>query len=210
MFWLDEAFPVLCHEAFMQGIEKIKLTIRRSDWWWNERNHPLFISPQRGKSGQDADLVDQMLRDIATESRGGAVPWMEGAWGCAFKHLGSLREVEIEFETADDKKEELLAILRWARTWRFPLAEEGLVLSAEGTDVTTMSWQTPMCYWSDICPYCGSVGSCRLVHSVPAAVQTQKEECKHRMKARQLGRGPTCHVYSMLWRKVAREPDARR
>jgi len=204
MFWLEQTFPLLCHEAFMHGIEKLKLTIRRSDWWWNERNHPLGISPHRS-NGQNPNFVEQMLLDISTESRDGSVPWLESAWGSAFKHLKSIKEVEIEFETSDDKKDELLAILKWARTWKFPL-DGGMVLSAEGTDVTVMSWQTPLCYWSDICPYCGSRWSCgRVRESEP-----RNEKCKERMHARQLGRGPTCHIYSMLWRKVAREPNARR
>ena len=88
--------------------------------------------------------------------------FFERAWGSAFKHLKSIKEVEIEFETSDDKKDELLAILKWARTWKFPL-DGGMLLSAEGTDVTVMSWQTPLCYWSDICPYCRGCWSCGYV-----------------------------------------------
>ena len=48
LFWLEGKFPYLCKESFMQGIEKVKITIRRGDWWWNERNEQLGINPQRG------------------------------------------------------------------------------------------------------------------------------------------------------------------
>ena len=33
-FWLEQHFPKFCEESFMQGIEKVKVTIRRCDWWW--------------------------------------------------------------------------------------------------------------------------------------------------------------------------------
>ena len=208
MFWLEQTFPLLCssHQPFLPSIQKLKLTLRRSDWWYNERNAPLSISPYRNNS----ENANSMLQDMSTSSRGEELLFLPNSWGSAFKHLPSLKSLEIEFETSDDKKDELLSILKWARTWRFPLSEDGVVLSAEGTDVTSMSWQSPMCGWSDICPYCGSHGSCRLMLNAPTAGQQQKEECRLRMKARQLGRGPICHVYSVLWRKVAKEKDARR
>jgi hypothetical protein len=196
MYWLEQTFPIFCHQYFMQGIQKVKITIRRSDWWWNERNAPLAISPHRNDYGQN---VVKMLQDIATEQRGGVVSWSPGAWGSAFKHLKSLKELEIEFETSEDKKAELEAILKWAKTWRFPL-NDGMVLSTEGLDVTSSSWQTPMCYWSDHCPHCGKLGRCRLVNPVD-------KNCAERMKMKELGRGPTCYIYNMRW-KVARDVKA--
>jgi hypothetical protein len=47
MFWLEQTFSSLCKQDFMEGIEKVKITLRRSDWWWNENNYPLGINPKQ-------------------------------------------------------------------------------------------------------------------------------------------------------------------
>lgn len=56
LFWLEQSFPNLARQEFMQGIEKLTLTIRRGDWWYNESNAPLVLNPQRGDD-QNVDMV---------------------------------------------------------------------------------------------------------------------------------------------------------
>ena len=60
----------------MQGISKLKITIRRGDWWWNERNAPLGINPQRG----NGDVV-RMRQDWEAERRGQVIEWRRDGWG---------------------------------------------------------------------------------------------------------------------------------
>jgi hypothetical protein len=75
MFWLEQTFPVFCQQDFMRGIQALKITIRRGDWWWNERNRPLVISPHR-QTVQHHFCVGQMHEDIAQQQRGGVTPWL--------------------------------------------------------------------------------------------------------------------------------------
>ncbi|KAN0096121.1 hypothetical protein V8E51_014926 [Hyaloscypha variabilis] len=203
MFWLEHTFVDFCQQDFMRNIERLKLTIRRGDWWWNERNHPLVIAPHRD-TAQHHFCVAQMHQDIAVQGRGGVTPFAEGAWGLAFKHLPSLKEVEIEFETSDDKKAELETIVKWAKTWKFPL-KDGLVLSTEGLGMTTTSWQSPYCYWSHQCPYCGSHAR----NHCNSEGTPNEEKCAERSSLRLSGLGPTCYMYGLRWR-IAQAGDAPR
>lgn len=191
-FWLEQVFPQLCKEKFMQGIEKVKMTVRRCDWWWNERNHPLAINAPRGNGD-----TQQMTQDILTAKAGGVVPWNMEGWGGAFAHLSSLKELEIELETSDDKKDELVAIVDWAKDWKFPLGD-GKVLSTDGVrpkDVWT--WNGPLRFSSEQCPYCYRYSRCR-------EVNPPNEKCTERMRLKDLGVGPLCHVFSLRW-KVAED-----
>jgi len=192
LYWLEGSFPHLCGQQFMQGIEKLKITIRRGDWWWNERNAPLGINPQRG----DGDSA-QMIRDWAAEKYGRPVRWNPSGWGCAFAELKGLKKLEIELETSDDKKDELMAIVEKAKTWKFPFGEN-LVLSAEGMPISTSTWQGPMCYWSERCPYCGErkAANCKME-------EPPRKGCEDRMRWRAEGKGPICHVVSLRWKVVS-------
>ena len=134
--------------------------------------------------------------------QGGVVPFLEVAWGSAFKHLPSLKELEIELETSDDKKPELETIVKWAKTWKFPLSG-GRALSTEGQEVSYSSWQSPYCFWSGQCPYCGT-HSRRHCNSEGTP---NEEKCAERARLRFAGLGPLCHVYSLRW-KVALDPNA--
>lgn len=172
----------------MQGVERLRITIRRGDWWWNERNAPLGISPQRGRGEWR-----EMRADWEAEERGEAVPWRGDGWGCAFGNLRGLRELEIEFETSEDKVGELAKIVQKAKTWRFPMGD-GRVLSAEGLEAKEWKWRSPLCYWSEHCPYCfGSVNSCQ-------GIRTQNPQCLEKRRLRRQGLGPECTVFSVRWR----------
>lgn len=190
LFWLEHTFPDFCQRDFLQGMERVKITIRRGDWWWNERNASLEINPQRGHSSQ----AGTMLSDWAAENNGRVIPWDPSGWGCAFGQLKSLKELTMEFETSEDKKTELLAIAEKARTWRFPL-REGAVLSTEGAKASLRTWETPKIYWSDYCPYCSSPNTCR-------KVDPPNEGCEKRQKLRAEDKGPVCYIASLKWKKV--------
>jgi hypothetical protein len=188
LYWLEDgSFLRLTQKDFMQGVEKVKITIRRGDWWWNERNSPLGINPQRG-NGDEA----QMQRDWEAERRGITIPWRQGGWGCAFENLKGLRELEMEFETSEDKVAELGRIVEKAKTWRFPL-KDGKVLSTEGLEENMWKWRGPMCLWSHWCPYCFAGSNCQ-------GARTQNVQCIEKRRLRALGIGPECTVRTLRWR----------
>ncbi|CZT03758.1 hypothetical protein WAI453_009032 [Rhynchosporium graminicola] len=189
-FWLEQYFNSYCDERFMNGIEKVKITIRRCDWWWNERNNPLGINPYRGNADSD-----QMTRDIVACKNGEVPEWNMAGWAGAFSKLPNLKELEMELETSDDKIDELVAIVEWAKMWKFPF-RDGKVLNTEGVNAKPVqTWQGPMCFWSQICPYCAGYGDC-------LKTDTPNEKCTERMRLRGLSMGPLCSVYSLRW-KVA-------
>ena len=185
LFWLEDGrFFQLTKEAFMQGIEKLKITIRRGDWWWNERNAPLGINPQRG-NGDAA----QMQRDWESERQGQLITWRKDKWGCAFGNMAALKELEMEFETSEDKAVELQRIVEKAKTWKFPL-QDGKVLSTEGLESNELKWRGPMCLWSQRCPYCSGATDC----------QSMNAPCVEKRRLRRLRLGPECTVVSLRWR----------
>ncbi|KAJ6597202.1 hypothetical protein DFH09DRAFT_1133946 [Mycena vulgaris] len=137
MFWLEQSFASFCGAEFTQGIEKIKITLRKGDWWYNAHNQPLFINPHKTvRSGH----WDAARAQIAREERGEVIPWDESGWGSAFKKLQALKELEMEFEMTMDKREEMRIIVNRALTWRFPMGERS-VLSNEGLGMELSQWQ---------------------------------------------------------------------
>ncbi|KAJ7444836.1 hypothetical protein FB451DRAFT_71482 [Mycena latifolia] len=95
---------------------------------------PVHPQPHRG------GYLEEMRTDIAREKRGEVLPWAEGGWGGALQHLPALKELEMEFETTVDRKEELRTIVKRALTWKFPMGERG-VLSNEGLGMELIDWQ---------------------------------------------------------------------
>lgn len=196
-FWLEQSFPAYCEERFMSGVEKLKITIRRCDWWWNERNHPLAINPYNGTADSQ-----QMTRDIMACKEGNVPEWNMQGWGTAFAKLPKLKEVEIELETSDDKVDELVAIVEWAKGWKFPL-KDGKIMSTEGVVAKgVQTWQGPMCFWSQICPFCSGYNQCRVT-------DVQNEKCTERMRLKGLGLGPVCSVYSLRWKVAQGDASSR-
>jgi hypothetical protein len=190
MFWLERTFIDLCKQDFMQGIEKVKITLRRGDWWWNENNCALGINPKTSDSN-----VNVMKHDWVAEEKGQGAPWKPTGWGSAFSHLKSLEELEMELETSEDKLDELKAIVEHAKMWRFPLKDE-MVLSTEGMEVKEGSWSSPFSYWSHTCPSCGSKGLCI------DTGQPHPKNCADRIRLRMLNKGPNCYSYSLKWKVV--------
>ncbi|KAJ9136506.1 hypothetical protein NKR23_g9816 [Pleurostoma richardsiae] len=205
MFRLEELAetlsPTRCGAMGTQ-LERLRLTVRRGDWWYNESNVPLAVYPFRRVSGVHPGLQLMRRAMAPPEEYGGEgdpraeVPEPR-SWGAAFAALPALRELVMDFETSEDKKAELDAIARWAATWRFPLdADEGQgggqsgrrFLSAEGNPVRKMSWTGLPYHWSDQCPECGSTG-----------VNSECAYCQRRLKLASEGKGPRLYVWTLTW-----------
>ncbi|ETS74757.1 hypothetical protein PFICI_13241 [Pestalotiopsis fici W106-1] len=132
--------------ALQVPIEHLRITIRRSSWRFWRENGPYVISPFRriSKSTNMKELMAERTGDMVIDDR---------AWGMAFQHLPNIKSVTIEFEVTEDKREELEAIVDWAKTWKFPLSGDRH-LSAEEQRIERMSWQGLLGHWSDTCTEC--------------------------------------------------------
>lgn len=199
MFWLEQTFPTLCIEDYMQGIEKLNITIRKTDWWWNERNEELAINPISGAGG-GPQHPSMMRQDIAAGQKGEpSGQWNMSGWGGAFARLGSLKELEISFEAGHDKKDELVRIVNWAKTWKIPL-REGQETSTEGSETTIVSWIGPKYFWSRICSNCRR-------KTCTFATMNASNVCAERMRSKATNTGPLCHIYTMKWKLPVRSND---
>ncbi|KAJ6508231.1 hypothetical protein C8R45DRAFT_966632 [Mycena sanguinolenta] len=136
MYWLYQSFPTMCASNVLPTcLECLKITVRKRDWWDNESNHPFFINPHRGGN------FEMYKEDTAREERGQVVPWTDSGWGAALQRLPALQELEIEFETSVDRKEELKIVVQRALRWRFPMGNRG-VLSNKGLGMALHEWQS--------------------------------------------------------------------
>ena len=93
-------------------LQKLKITIRHSDWWNWEVWAPLAMDP--GCKGQPS----------STSFSPAAAPFEENTWGRMFTHFPALERLVLELETREGKKEELDHIVARAADWRFPLESE--------------------------------------------------------------------------------------
>lgn len=197
-FWLEGVFSRVAKRDFMKGIQTIRITMRRGDWWNWETSEPLALCPKSGTI-----KADSMHRQWALERNGTSVAWQPHQWGSSFAHMKGLRQLELEFETSDDKMGELKAIATHALTWKFPAHSQAegveMVLSADGLQPIWSTWEGPMCYWSDNCSYCGHYVQC-LVADPP------NRGCVERAKLKGEGKGPLCHVVRLKW-KIARKHE---
>ena len=131
-FWLEDwknqwlAFTTSWPEG---GPEKIKITIRHTDWWYNllGENSPLALDPKRKGRARVGDWVpdDQ--------------PYESGSWGSRFVNLAGLKKFEMELETVEAKRNELDTIVEKAQSWKFPLGN-GNVLVMEGENIEKSTW----------------------------------------------------------------------
>ena len=192
MFWLEGSFLRSCANEpyYFRCIKNLRLIIEKGDWWYNETNEPLYITPFGGKM---AAMKTQMTE---TKHFGKKPPqetleakWQApvdfgcDSWGLAFRWMPKLETLAIELETAEHQKCELEPIVEWAaRTWRFPLGpkrkDNCTYLSAQGNPVEKMSWRGTSAQWPDRCPSCRSYW-----------VYHQQDEC------------PSCQRFNLLRRK---------
>jgi len=147
-----------------------------------------------------------MVNDMKTAKTGQSTHASreQNVWGNAFNLLGSLKDLEIELETSDDKKGELDYIVEWAKTWVFPAASWSKELRME-EEVERWSWESPLSYWSHICPYCHGYEKCSV-----AAIREERPRCVNRTNKRSEGKGPVCHVASVKWKVVDFSEEERR
>ncbi|KAK8127541.1 hypothetical protein PG984_008649, partial [Apiospora sp. TS-2023a] len=161
MYWLEDRrhknlIWVVSNTDWFSNVETIRLTFRRGDWWYWERNQALAINPFR-----NGGSAHEMRQDMLTTKQGGQVPFVENTWGLAFEKMPKLKSVIIDFETSKDKKQEMEEIVNWAQKWKFPAAaapeEPARHFSAEGNPVEKMSWQGLPYHWSDNCVGCHKI-----------------------------------------------------
>ncbi|PQE03778.1 hypothetical protein CJF30_00006470 [Rutstroemia sp. NJR-2017a BBW] len=198
MFWLEDSFPSICGNIYMQNITELKIIIRRGDWWWNERNAQLAIDPYRGEGQNFAAVNEYMKRPLEQRS------WQ--SWGAAFERMGRLRVLEMEFETSEDKRAELGRVVEWARSWEFPMGERGVLSMRKGErdqrdvgpveyeEVRSWEWRGKTVHWSGECPYCRS-HSCR----------NSLEKCREKSALKRRGEGPMLLVKCCKWTLRAEE-----
>ncbi|KAI1368813.1 hypothetical protein F5Y08DRAFT_335382 [Xylaria arbuscula] len=192
-FWLEDMLVDLVQtDNWFQNLERLRITIRRSDWWDWEHNETLRINPFRGNCCH-AHTIDLMRRDMSNETDN--VEFSPGAWGVAFSHMSRLKTLTIDFETSEDKRAEMESLVTWAVKWRFPLTE-GRYLSTSGRPAQKMSWRGLPHHWSHRCVACGRLTQYR----VPG------QECSTCNETRQLisqGHGPQLLIWTCVWKPVS-------
>lgn len=151
-YWLEDAFLslVVRSSTWFANLEHLRITLRRSDWWDWEHNAALRINPFKGNC-HHGHTINFMRRDMSSET--GNVEFEGGAWGKAFLHMSKLKTLTIDFETSEDKRAEMEAIVAWALKWRFPLLG-GRHLSTCGQPASKTSWRGLAHHWSDHCVSC--------------------------------------------------------
>lgn len=177
LFLEDGSFMAMCKLKDMQGIRKLRITMRYCDWWDWERNLRMEMNPW-GKSIE--------LRRIAGMRKVDWAPWKEHIWGCAFQELASLREVEMELETSEDRRQELETIIGQAQRWEFPMTG-GRVLTTQGLQVRRYWWEGPIYAWSRLCPGC-------------LGTSEDQDKCLDRRLRTSAGLGPILHIAVLKWR----------
>ncbi|ROV94372.1 hypothetical protein VPNG_09391 [Cytospora leucostoma] len=122
-----------------EHLTSLRIVFRRTDWWGWESNTPLAISPFRLSRRTSAHQImhEEMLHALEQPEPLQRLPspsrierW--SCWGLIFLQMLSLKTLTIAFETSEDKRDEMEAIVRWAhRDWRFPILQR---LSGDNSD----------------------------------------------------------------------------
>ncbi|KAI1121907.1 hypothetical protein F5Y10DRAFT_282132 [Nemania abortiva] len=189
---LEDAFPSLVRSnVWFANLEHLRITLRRSDWWDWEQNAPLRINPFKGNC-QQGHTINIMRRDMSTEIED--IEFSEGAWGRAFAYMSKLKTLTIDFETSEDKRAEMEAIVAWALKWRFPL-QGGRHLSTGGRPASKMSWRGLKHHWSDNCVSCG-----RFVWNNPQGDGCPK--CRETKLLVSQRYGPQLLIWTCVWKPV--------
>lgn len=190
LFWLEKVFPRMAGAGFMQGMEHLKITIRRGDWWSWEHNKALAISPQGGH-GDETKMYDEW----ALEKSGSAISWEDDKWGSAFKKMRNLKTLVIELETEDAKLVQLKDIIEHAKSWQFPAwtsKDDSEMVLRMSDEVSWSKWDAPPCYFASICVHCGNSLKCVLVDPVNPG-------CRERTERKRQDIGPLCHKAALMW-----------
>ncbi|KAI1324186.1 hypothetical protein F5Y16DRAFT_314769 [Xylariaceae sp. FL0255] len=173
------------------NLEHIRLTLRRSDWWYWESNQPLRINPFRGNCSGHFNIA--IMRDVMM-SRTGNVDFLPEAWGRVFSSFSKLKTLKIDFETSYEKRAEMDDIVTWAVKWRFPLSP-GRHLSAEGQTVDKVSWRGFPYDFCDRCEVCNQPPF-QNRHNPCVNCEETKLLCT-------LGYGPQLLVWTATWKPAS-------
>ncbi|KAI0535967.1 hypothetical protein GGR58DRAFT_477254 [Xylaria digitata] len=191
-YWLEDQLLQFVHtDNWFANLEHLQITLRRGDWWNWEKNATLRLNPFRGNCYHD-HTVDLMRRDMSIESED--AEFAEDTWGQAFSHMLKLKTLTIDFETSEDKRGEMGAIVDWALKWQFPLSD-GRHLSTGGQPASKMSWRGLPHHWSRQCVLCGR----QIQYRLPG------EECSKCNETRWLvsqGYGPQLLIWTCVWKPV--------
>ncbi|KAI6372098.1 hypothetical protein MCOR25_003833 [Pyricularia grisea] len=159
-----------------------------------------------GRTPQDSALA---------HSAAGRPSWMPpqvrytaGMWGREFLNMPCIKTFTMDFDTTQDKRDQLAAIVEWAvRTWRFPLnpAHGGghHYLAAEEASVTKRSWRGTAGDWD----WLGPCATCRPRVEGTAGEETAREVselCLIPVHANivskfRRGLGPRMYSWSVTW-----------
>lgn len=221
-----------------EHLTSLRIYLRRTDWWNWEENAPLVINPfspraSRGSPPTVAHMLNSMRTSAETDKRmephlrttPSSIPRWD-CWGLLFLRMPNLEKLTIDFETSDDKKSEMKAIVEWAHLrWRFPVLRR---LSGTERDPYTFSHMersrnnTPV----DLSSWSGDLDvlyaadqpvqktSWRgLPHHFPAICHACRadwgeeegspncEECLKRQKLLALNKGPQLLVWTVNWKR---------
>lgn len=150
-FWLEESLLPLCKRDVMKNMVHMKITLRRSDWWFWEDSNPLAITPYAPFPNTPWTASKTMLHQWEEEKQNPTLnrDFDPKYWGSAFQHLPKLKTLIMEFETEKSCEAQADAIARHARAgWKFPMGERG-VLSAVRSEIRSWEWQGPSCMLSN-------------------------------------------------------------
>lgn len=143
LFLEDGSFTAICKLDVMQGIQKLKITMRYCDWWEWEKSSKMEMNPW----GKSLHFPSDGTRKAYLTSL------KEQAWGFSLQHMASLQELEMELESLGDWKRELDAIVRRAKSWDFPMSGDR-VLSSRGL-LDRRGWrESPDCARTTLCSEC--------------------------------------------------------
>ncbi|GAW14600.1 hypothetical protein ANO14919_040030 [Xylariales sp. No.14919] len=194
-YWLEDHFLELVKtDNWFANIEHLQITLRRSDWWEWENNADLRINPFRGNC-YHITTVRLMRQDMSKET--GNIEFAGGAWGMAFSHMLKLKTLTMDFETSEDKRNEMQALVDWALKWQFPLSD-GRHLSTAGQTASKMSWRGLPHHWSDRCVVCGRHPQYRLP-------EAECPKCAETRRLASQGHGPQLLIWTCLWKPVQNE-----
>lgn len=120
-YWLekwDSSALELCEE--MPQLQRIRITLRHSDWWYWENSDPLLFDPKQSGTASQEDY------SCASDE------FEEDSWGNAFHYFRDLKVLELELETVEGKRGELDAIVKRAPGWRFLLSNGNVLVLNQG------------------------------------------------------------------------------
>ncbi|KAJ5491631.1 hypothetical protein N7539_003198 [Penicillium diatomitis] len=117
------------------------ITIRHTDWWFWEDNHPLALNPFH----EGATISQHQARLYPRPDPSRAAFPSQRAWGNKFITMPSLEELTFEFETVMRKRDQLDNIIQRALHWKFPLrfrpgTKELIYLVADPASLRAYTW----------------------------------------------------------------------